>query len=410
MTVKDAKSKSKSDDFIKVPKKSKKKRVWKLSASMMKTFLKCKKQFYENYLTKTAVPVNESFSLGNGTHHALELANNSLIENPRDFTLEEIEGFLDEGRKYVAEKAFVGSMETFVTMETLISDELQRPFEEKVLASEVKFDIVTPEGVPVTGYIDKVTLVDNKTIRILDYKTSRTAMSTSDAEFDEQLSMYDLAGTILWPEYPNRILELRYLRLGESVVTTRSEIAQYNFRKQIFAIFNAILEFVKARESDRISPEGSINPLCNWCSFRTKCKQFNEQLDQSHGNGFVPLSELDDTSAVSELQKANLIAKAIDSRKDELKLWMAQRIEADPGTPIVGDSHKINPLCISRRTYNSKQLAAMLTVDQLVEVSTISATKVNKLLQKLKDANLKQRIERAASVKFNSPQYRIAKK
>jgi len=235
-------------------------------------------------------------------------------------------------------------------------------------------------------------------------------MSTSDAEFDEQLSMYDLAGTILWPEYPNRILELRYLRLGESVVTTRSEIAQYNFRKQIFAIFNAILEFVKARESDRISPEGSINPLCNWCSFRTKCKQFNEQLDQSHGNGFVPLSELDDTSAVSELQKANLIAKAIDSRKDELKLWMAQRIEADPGTPIVGDSHKINPLCISRRTYNSKQLAAMLTVDQLVEVSTISATKVNKLLQKLKDANLKQRIERAASVKFNSPQYRIAKK
>ena len=401
--------KTKSDDFSKKVSKAKE-RKWKLSASMLKTFLKCKKQFFENYLAGTPQPANESFSLGNGAHHALELANLFQIENPRDLTSEEIELFIDAGRDFLSKNSYVSSMETYSTMETLVRDELMRPFEEKVIAAEVKFDITTPEGVPITGYIDKVTEVDSKTIRILDYKTSKTAMASSEAEHDEQLSMYDLAGTILYPNYPNRILELRYLRLGESVETRRDEFFQYQFRKQISSIYNAILEFVGSVTK---SPAGTLNPLCNWCAFNSKCDEYSEQLDNAQDqSGFVPLTDLTDSSAVSELQNANLIAKAIDNRKTELKLWMAQRLEEDPDTPISnGDiGLRINPLCISRRTYNAKELAKLLTPEELLEVATISSTKVNKLLQKLPDSDRRVAIERTAQVSFNNPQYRLTKK
>lgn len=408
-----AEKKTKSDDFAKPKgKTSGNERVWKLSASMLKTFLKCKKQFFENYLQNTPQPANESFSLGNGAHHSLELANIFQIENPRDLTAEEIEHFVDEGRKFMAEKSYVSSMETFSTMETLVRDELMRPYDEKVLAAEIKFDIVTPEEVPITGYIDRITEVDSKTIRITDYKTSKTAMSSGEAEYDEQLSMYDLAGAILFPNYPNRILELRYLRLGESVETRRDEFFQYQFRKQISAIFSAIKEFVVKAEKDKVSPPGTLNPLCNWCAFNSKCKEYTDQLRNAEDQtGFVPLTELTDSTAVSELQNANLIAKAIEDRKTELKLWMAQRLEEDPDTPIANEDlgFRINPLCISRRSYDTEDLSKILTTEELLEVSSVSSTKVNKLIKKISDPDRKLKIERAAKVSFNNPQYRLTK-
>lgn len=405
--------KTKSDDFKSTSKSQKpKEREWKLSASMLKTFLKCKKQFFENYLQNTPQPANESFSLGNGAHHSLELANLFLIKNPRDLTSEEIEHFVDEGRKYLAKNSYVSSMETFNTMEELVRDELMRPFEEEVLAAEIKFDLITPEGVPITGYIDKVTKVDSKTIRILDYKTSKMAMSSNEAEYDEQLSMYDLAGAVLFPDYPNRILELRYLRLGESVETRRDEFFQYQFRKQIAAVFSAIKEFVAEASETMVSPPGTLNPLCNWCAFNSKCEEYTEQLQSAQDQtGFVPLTDLTDSLAVSELQNANLIAKAIDDRKTELKLWMAQRLEEDPDTPISNEDIglRINPLCISRRSYSAEELSKLLTPEELLEVSSISSTKVNKLLKKISDSDKKVKIERAAQVSFNNPQYRLTK-
>lgn len=405
--------KTKSADFPKKSSKSSKRRTWKLSSTMLKTFLKCKKQFFENYIKGTPQPANESFSLGNGTHHSLELANLFQKDNPRDLTAEEIELFVDAGRDFLAKNSYVSSMETFTNMEVLVRDELMRPFEEKILDAEVKFDITTPEGVPITGYIDKVTQVDSKTIRILDYKTSKTAMSSSEAEYDEQLSMYDLAGAILYPNYPNRILELRYLRLGESVETRRDEFFQYQFRKQISSVFNAIKEFVAEHDPDGESPAGTLNPLCNWCAFNSKCKEYSDQLKSAQDQtGFVPLTELTDATAVSELQNANIIAKAIDDRKTELKLWMAQRLEEDPNTPIANPEigMRINPLCISRRSYDPDVLARILTPEELLQVVSISSTKVNKLIQKLADPDKKLAVERSAQVSFNNPQYRLTKK
>jgi RecB family exonuclease len=386
-----------------------KKRVWRLSASMLKTFLTCKRKFYENYIVGTGSPANESFSLGNSVHHALELANLFKMENPRALTGEEIEYFVDEGRKYMS-NTYISTMESFDIMEDLVRNELSRPFEEEVLAAEVKFDMVTPEGVPIIGYIDMITKVDEKTIRIVDYKTSKTALSSSEAEHDEQLSMYDLAGAVLYPEYPNRILELRYLRLGDSVTSRRDEFYQYKFRKQIAAIFNSLMKFVEEHTDSDEGVVGNTEPFCHYCAYKSKCPEYTTYLKEAHERtGFVPITELTDNTAVSELKKVSILNKFIEERKTELKLWMANRIEADPETPVKNPDFVVKPLCKSRRNYDVNHLANLLPKEQFLKVCSVKAGEVNKLLKVLEDPDLKMRIERSARVSFDAPQYRLSK-
>lgn len=405
-TTKKAKTTTKK---AKTSKRSKAKdRKWKLSASMMKTFLQCKLQFVKNYLRDIPKPENEVFSLGNAVHHGLELANLFLIGNFRALTEEEIEGFVDEARKFLS-KEYVSSMDTFNTVETLVREELRRPPEEEILAAEVHFDMVTPEGVPIAGYIDKVTKVDDHTIRILDYKTSRTSISTSDAGVDEQLSMYDLAGAVLWPEYPNRILELRYLRLEESVTSYRSEIAQYQFRRQIFAVFNAVMEFVNEYKDEKVEePDGNLNSLCPWCAFKENCPKFQTQVALRGDSR--DLTELTDIDIVSTYQNLGMAIKELEMQKDQMKLLMAQRIEGDPENPIVGDTHKIRPLCSPRRSYSLSTLTRLLSADTLLGICSVTTSKVDQLVKTIEDPDLRVAIERSASVKFTSPQYRVVKK
>jgi len=387
---------------------TKKKKDLRLSATMLKTWLQCPLQFQLNYIERLPQPANTSFSLGNAVHHALELANISLMKTHKQFTNEEVEEFVQEFRDYLA-KTHLDSMEYFESGATMVRGELLGlDLNERVIDAEVEFDITTPEGVRIYGFIDKVSQVNETTIKITDYKTSKIAMSWDEAKVDEQLSMYDLAATVLYPQFPNRILELKYVRLGQSLTSNRTDIAQFEFRREIASIFKAIKEYRDNPPKQR--PDGYYNDKCHWCAYNKKCPAYNQQLSENMANDFVPVTELTDSTAIEELQKVSLREKALKEHKDNVKLWLAQRIENDPETDVTNGTHMINPMCSSRRYYDAEKLASLLTVDQLVEIASVSSTKVTKLLNTISDPDLKREVESAAFVKVGNPQYRIKKR
>lgn len=175
----------------------------RLSASMMKTFLQCRRKFHINYIEGKKSDPNVSFTLGTAVHHALEHANKSLLAAPRVLEPHEVEDYVQQFREKAVEGLILSS-ETFEVGENLVRSELQTyNINEKVIGVELEFELETPEKVKIYGFMDKVVELDPSTIMVVDYKTSVNPMSYDEARVDEQVGMYDLAISMLYPHYYN---------------------------------------------------------------------------------------------------------------------------------------------------------------------------------------------------------------
>jgi hypothetical protein len=385
-----------------------------LSSTMLKTWLECPRKFHLHYVEGIPSKPNTSFSLGNAVHYALELANHRLVETDnKRLTYEDIDEFVQEARDHLSgvdnKDHFVDDMELFESAEEMVRTELSGlDYTEKVIDVEKNFRIITPEGVTIGGFIDKVVEVDENTVKIVDYKTSRMPLSYEEAKKDVQLSMYELAAAILYPQYSNRKVELRYLRLNSSVKTDRSPIAQLNFRKQLLSVDKAINQYMDNLSPNSKAPKGSTHDLCSWCSYKKECNEYQSQLIQL-GSAYELPTQLDDETFIDQYKKVQSSLKELKQLQDDLKLWAMRRIEADPDTPISDGTVVVNPLSTTRKTYEPAIISKLLGYNDYVEVSSINNSKMKRLLGTVKDDMLRTRLEQSVTVKFNNPQIRFKK-
>jgi len=379
---------------------------------MMKTWLTCKRKFHINYIDGIRSEQTQSLALGTASHEALEEANKYLQPKPHQLNPMEIEFYIQKFRECLA-KQHIDNQEAFEVGEEAVRGELSICGEEKILGIEEEFDIVTPEGVRIYGFIDKLVEDDEhpSTIRIIDYKTSVMPMSFEEARLDEQLAMYDLAMSIKYPQYENRIVELRYLRSGERIRVYKTAIEQQNFRRRILAVDKAIRAYV---EEATTPPKGETNQFCAWCSYKEGCPVYVQ-----HMNTLLPecpnVEVLDDKSFLDMWTKVMAIQSAADSWKESLKLWALQRLEAFPDNPIDNGEKQIYTLSQVRREYNAATVGKLIGLKDLLGGTTgESLVKINNkalenFLKKKRDAKLQAKIEEAVTVKFNSPQIRLKK-
>lgn len=390
----------------------------KLSASMLKTWLSCKRKFHKQYVEGIKSEANASFSLGIPVHFALEQANLSLRENPRPLKDEEVEQYVNIFINMAA-TLFVPNMELFDVGSALVREELSyfAPGE-KIIGVEEEFDLVTPEGVRIYGFIDKLTEIDDSTVKITDYKTSNMPMTSEEARVDEQLSMYDLAVRMKFPQYDKRILELRYLKEEDldkkSVRSWRSDIESANFRKYILGVSKGIEAYMAALDEAKTAPKGDMNEFCNWCSYRTGCEQYVQAANTLLPDAPSSL-ELTDTTFLENYEKVQGILKAAEAWKDLLKTWAIRRMEEDPEVPITNGKRTAYHLSTTRREvelegllklFSASELAGTKTGKPLVKAAT---TNIQEYLKLKGDTKLEKKVEELISIKFNAPQIRIKK-
>jgi RecB family exonuclease len=60
------------------------------------------------------------------------------------------------------------------------------------MAVELKFDMEI-DGVPVTGFIDRIDKIEGDSAEIIDYKSGKRAFDKSDVKKNEQLVLYQIA-------------------------------------------------------------------------------------------------------------------------------------------------------------------------------------------------------------------------
>ncbi len=124
------------------------------------------------------------------------------------------------------------------------------------------------DGLTLRGYVDRLDVAPDGSMRVVDYKTGRSPGEAFEAKALFQMKFYAL---VLWRQrgiIPTQ-LQLVYLGNGEIVRFHPDERDLLALERNVQALWQAV---VRAAESGDWRPRTSR--LCDWCDFTAYCPSF----------------------------------------------------------------------------------------------------------------------------------------
>lgn len=360
-----------------------------MSASRIKTYLQCANKYHEQYENKVR---------GTATHLIFGTLIHKVFERYYQEDKEIKEIYQEEWDKaeitdfeYYKDGFLI--LENFKLLnsneENMVSLGYEVPFAINLLtgesydASKVDFE-TDPEGsraflamleeldAPIIyGFIDRICYdIEKDTLRIRDYKSSRIAMSQSEADIDIQMSMYALVARYLFPEYENVRMELQYVREGTSVFTSRTKEELDVFRDWLISVFYKI-------RADK-EHKATINSFCNWCEAKHVCKAYQDLINGEAG--IVNIYDMSDQEMDEQLEKVSIQVKVLKGRKEELERLFKERLKNTDNTPIDTGSGERYVTNNQRISYSVDTVLAYLP-DHAEEVLSVNKGAVDKLVK-----------------------------
>lgn len=367
-----------------------------LSATAIKDFLVCVLKIVFRYDRDIPGIKTEHAILGTAVHAALEQFTKRMLTkksfpDPSDYEFA-IATFMNAATSEGLDNiAFYAEGRKMITQFIDRHDPM-----EKVLATEYRFNkLTTPEGVPIVGAIDKIVQVDDETIAIIDYKTSRNALTPSELQDDIQLSMYDLAASIIWPQFPKRILSLEYVRIDKKVFTSRSDEDRVAFRQFLQSIWTQI------NNIDENDVQGRANRLCGWCDYKNYCPTYAEVVSSTKLN-LPPLTALSDGDFLDHWDHISAMRSMLEERSRELKMLAHERFMQ--GQEIRAGGRELYSVQQSRTTYDVEDIVDLIPRKDLLSVLTVNKSKLDGYSRE--DAELRNKLSGVAQVSYNSPIYK----
>jgi DNA helicase-2/ATP-dependent DNA helicase PcrA len=220
-----------------------------LSYSQIQTFEICPLHYKLRYILKIPTPPSSALSFGSSVHATLndfydlvkkgEKANEKLILELLD------KNWIDEGYKSKAHEK-----ESLKRGKRILKDYFKKEFDKKKIPYSLekmfKVPIRGKKGwVMVGGRIDRVDVLNEKEIEIIDYKTGERVPSQREADKDMQLTIYALAAVSI-KEKPfgikpeNVKLSFYYLDKGKKITTQRTKEQLEEAKKYILEVKNKI--------------------------------------------------------------------------------------------------------------------------------------------------------------------------
>ena len=115
----------------------------------------------------------------------------------------------------------------------------------------------------IMGFIDRVDVIDEETIEIVDYKTNRMLFTRDEVDNNLQLSLYEIAARELWPWVKNVRLSFEMLRHGIRMTTERTPeelLRALYYAESVGEMTEAATEF-----------PAKLNSNCVYCDHRKQC-------------------------------------------------------------------------------------------------------------------------------------------
>jgi uncharacterized protein YeeX (DUF496 family) len=147
---------------------------------------------------------------------------------------------------------------------------------------------VLPNGVPINGRIDRVDMLDNGKINLVDYKTGRPYIYKSEVENSLQGSMYALAA--MYKLFPGKktTFTIDALRFNPISVEYSPEFLgatmdylenTYNEMQELFAFLDA---------NPEIALKYRPNRFCGYCNLKDECPAIKEISKTVYGEELFP--------------------------------------------------------------------------------------------------------------------------
>ncbi|MBI4387364.1 MAG: PD-(D/E)XK nuclease family protein [Elusimicrobia bacterium] len=235
-----------------------------LSHSSITLYLDCPQKYKFRYIDKIPEKPKHFFSFGRSVHSALEYFYNVPAAPPPG--LPEVLAhykarWVSEGYKDASQEAeyFDEGRRILEQFHARHAPQFAPPF-----FAEYRFDLKV-DGIPVTGFVDRIDRVGSDRIAIIDYKTGKS-FGEDRVRADAQLTMYQMACEEL---LGLRVESLTFYHLNSLTPLTappHSADQVAGLRRRIVSVADSI-----RKEAFEPRPE---ERKCTWCDYKPLCPVF----------------------------------------------------------------------------------------------------------------------------------------
>lgn len=240
-----------------------------------------------------------------------------------------------------------------------------------VVSCEVKenFAIKTSIGkIPVNYIWDRCDMLEDGSIRVIDYKTIRATVSPEQLREKIQPRLYALAAQIKWPHAPRIWVTYDLLRhdpVGASF--TKEENLEF------YRYLQRAAERIIATDED-IVPE-TLNPECRFCARLATC----DTMQKSIAGGSIMGIEPD--AAAFRLLQVDSQMKALKQLADQLDAILLKEAEERDEYEWTTDKVAVKITARGMRSINSNAAAQILGPELTAKYGTFGIGKIDDIIK-----------------------------
>ncbi len=235
-----------------------------LSHSSMYVYKQCPQKWKFKYIDKIPEKPRSFFSFGKSVHTGLEFLFTKLTEMP---TLDEVlahykTSWLREGYETPQQEKWF-----FQEGERIIKGFHAKHHADFKNVMQVEFRFtVGIEGVPVTGFIDRIDNTPSGGIALIDYKTGKPFDKTR-VKSDPQLTLYQLATQQLLGKKVETVTLYHLNSLTPLTVPAHSPGMEGKLRE-------SVVEVARGIQDAKFDPKPDARGHCQWCDYAQVCPAF----------------------------------------------------------------------------------------------------------------------------------------
>lgn len=294
-----------------------------LSASGLNIYESCPLRFYAKYELKKQSGSTPQVGAGLIAHKILELYYRPDLNMTKEECFEKAikEECCPDREQFEEAKAMAFA---------LIEEEPKETT--NTITTELSFEFYLKSGAGARGFIDRVDLLTDDTIRIVDYKTGAFVPSYEELEEAHQTNLY--ASYIFLNEKFDDIKKVlfnyKYLRTGQqkAIFITREDSDKY------LEYFDHLYHAIKREEN----PQANINTFCWNCEHRGECVEYKNcmsimfTIGSACGLGSHKVARVDEVADLSSEEMINVynalsnMSTCIDKEKKIVGSWLVSML------------------------------------------------------------------------------------